>query len=660
MAVRFIEESTLTFRKSLLAGAVIAVAAPFGLARAAPTPVPASATTQAVTVAPRLRPVAPAAASQPVQFDVVLPLRNAAALDGLLAAQQDPASPSYHRWLTPAQFSARFGPSAATMAAAAAQLRMLGFQVTPRSRSLHATGTAATVDAAFNTTLTTATDTTGQPRLVSGGPLTWPTALSMLGAVVPAFGSSAFTAAPFMHRAGNGYMHRAGNGYGAPTSAAPPSGSLFFDDLRQAYDFPSYRLTVGGGPAASRLDGTGTTVAVLMSSDVLDSDVEALFAARNFAAAANTAAEPRVAMRVPVNGGNGFSADNDTAEEATLDVEQVLGAAPGTRLQLYVTPDLGDPSLISALAQIDEDDGADVVSMSFGQCERYYTAAYNNGQDQTVVLRTFSELFKQGNAQGITFVAASGDSGGLGCIGSSYFNGQPGSFTAGVSVPAADPNVTAVGGTNLSVAAANGGTGSAYANENAWSDPEVPYDPYGLGTTVSGGVWGAGGGVSSLYARPAYQDAAGIGDAGHRAVPDLGMQAGGCPDIATAPCNGGNSAVDGAGNTDRSALTIAFNGTWDAVIGTSAAAPQVAGIVALLVEGSGRQGNINPLLYAMARGGSAGGASPFRQDVPGFNGIATNGGSYNFTTGNGTLDVARFLGLGDAERAGAPGTPSNP
>ena len=76
--------------------------------------------------------------------------------------------------------------------------------------------------------------------------------------------------------------------------------------------------------------------------------------------------------------------------------------------------------------------------MSFGQCEAYYTAAYNNGQDQTATLNLFSELFKQGNAQGITFVAASGDAGGLACLSTSYFAGDAGHFVAGVATPAAD------------------------------------------------------------------------------------------------------------------------------------------------------------------------------------------------------------------------------
>ena len=167
---------------------------------------------------------------------------------------------------------------------------------------------------------------------------------------------------------------------------------------------------------------------------------------------------------------------------------------------LYDTPDLSDQSQVSALVAVDNDNTADVVSMSYGQCELYYTAAYNNGVDQTATLRLYTELYEQGNAQGITFVGASGDSGGLGCMSPSYFAGAGGGFVAGVSVPAADPNVTAVGGTNLVTAAAAGGADSSYMRENAFAELEPAFDPLGLGNPVAGGVFGAGGGVSTLYA----------------------------------------------------------------------------------------------------------------------------------------------------------------
>ena len=78
-------------------------------------------------------------------------------------------------------------------------------------------------------------------------------------------------------------------------------------------------------------------------------------------------------------------------------------------------------------------------------------------------------------------------------------------FVPGVSTPADDPDVTAVGGGNLLTSRTPAAWTPAYVSENGLGDPDVPYDIYGIGQNVSGGYWGAGGGVSSVFGRPAYQ-----------------------------------------------------------------------------------------------------------------------------------------------------------
>ena len=603
---------------------------------------------------------APASPSQQVEFDVILPLRNATALDTLLSQQQNPASPQYHQWLTPKQFANGFGPTPALMNTAAAALRYFNMQVTVQSRSLHVVATVAEVNAAFDAALKVAVGLTGRQRVVAGKPLVLPSSLSNLGVIISAFNASGFDASPLVRQRAAGYVRLSAAGYGLPANLTSPAGGYFYNDLKQAYGYPSYdtMVTVAGKP--QRLDGHGVTVAVLMASDVLDSDVSTLFDHQNFTANSGQAADPHVFARRPVNGGAPFSAGNPFSEEATVDVQQVLGGAPGSQLVLYDTPDLSDQSLISGYTAIVNDNTADVVSLSFGQCEQYYTAAYNNGVDQTVILGTYTELFKQGNAQGITFIAASGDAGGRACITPGYFSGQAGQFVPGVAEPAADPDVTAVGGTNLVTASTVASPGSTYGQENAWSDPEVAFDPYGMGANVTGGVWGAGGGVSSLYFKPDYQSLVSTGSSSFRTIPDVGMQMGGCPDVAAAPCNGGGTSIDGLGNTDRSYVNVVFNNTWDGGVGTSAAAPEMASAVALLVQTHGRQGNLNPYLYTLAHNQSAGGAAAFHQAIPGFNGVVANDGSYTFTTGNGTPMVAAMIGLPQASLAGAPKTATNP
>ena len=645
--------STLFITTALLATSSVG-------ARSEAAPAPKVAAAAAPAPAPKVVVVGTAQASQTVEFDVILPLRNTAALDTLLAQQQDPTSPYYHRWLTPAQFAISFGPTASMMNIAAAILRNFNMQVTVQSRSVHVVATVAQVNAAFNASLALAAAPFGPKRVVASGPLALPASLSALNVIITAFNASGFDASTSVRQRAAGYVRLSAAGYDAPANQSSPAGGYFYNDLKQAYGYPSYATTVAVGKAQQRLDGHGVTVAVLMGSDVLDSDVSTLFDHQNFTANSGQAADPHVFARRTVNGGAPFSVDNPSSEEATVDVQQVLGGAPGSQVVLYNTPDLSDQSLISGYTAIVNDNTADVVSLSFGQCEQYYTAAYNNGVDQTAILNTYTELFKQGNAQGITFIAASGDAGGQACISPSYFLGQPGQFITGVAEPAADPNVTAVGGTNLVTAQAAGGSGSAYQQENAWSDPEVAFDPFGLGSNVSGGVWGAGGGISSLYAKPSYQSLVNTGSSSSRTVPDVSMQMGGCPDIAQAPCNGGNTSGDGSGDTNRSYVNVVFNNTWDSVIGTSAAAPEMASAVALLVETQGRQGNLNPYLYTLAHNQAAGGVAAFHQSIPGFNGVVANNGAYTFTTGNGTPNVSAMIGLPQAPLAGVPGSATNP
>ena len=634
---------------ALLVTSAIATLAQAGAPPAAPNPPQSS---------PKLKVIGPASASQPVEFDVVLPLSDSASLDTLLAEQQDPTSPQFHHWLSPAEFGARFGASQQIVNAAASILRKFGLQVTPQSRSLHVAGTAGQVNTLFNVSLALAVNAVGQKQLVANGPLASPAALSAVGAMISAFQMNGFQALPLVRRSSSGYIHRSTGGYGQ--SGGSTATGYFYNDLKQAYGYPSYQATTTGQSKGQRLDGTGATVAVVMASDVLDSDVDALFNQMNFKAVSGQASNPKVAARRPVNGSTVFSATDTAAEEATIDVEQVLGGAPGAQLVLYDTPDLTDQSLISAYTAIVNDNVADVVSMSFGQCELYYTAPYNTGSDQTFVLKIFSELFKQGNAEGITFIAASGDAGGLGCMNPGYFSGGSGQFVPGVSVPAADPNVTSVGGTNLVTAAATGGSSSAYVRENAWSDPELAFDPFSVGTTVSGGVWGSGGGTSTIYARPSYQSLVSTGSSSFRTIPDVAMEMGGCPDIAQAPCNGASSGQDGSGDAERSSLDVVFNGQPDNVVGTSAAAPEMASAVALLVETQGRQGNLNPYIYTTARQQANGGPTTFHQSIPGFNGTDSGNGTYNLITGNGTPDVAALIGRTSTPRAGAPQTASNP
>ncbi|MGI8841979.1 MAG: S53 family peptidase [Caulobacteraceae bacterium] len=594
---------------------------------------------------PRNAQVAALAPSAPVDFEIFLPLRNETTLDSLLAAQQTPTSPSYRHWLTPAQFAAQFGPSAQSMANVRDAMTAAGLQVTAtHSRSLHVAGTAAQVGKAFQTTLNTVTQPGGAPHIVAATAMTAPAALRAEGVVIPAF-----TGIP------DRQPHSRKLGL-APNNRNGAFGAYNYDDMKQAYDYPSYQTILPGG---QRLDGTGVHVAVLMETDALDSDIAAMFNHENFTA--TTGLQPPTIEHFPVDGGAPFNPNSGGSFEASLDVQQVLGGAPGASVTLVSLPDLSDAHIIDGYVAIVDANRWDMVNSSFGGCELNYTKAYNNGVDYTGVLKVYDEVFKQGNAQGITFVASSGDSGGLSCPSVDYFSGSPNAhFVVAVQTPSDDPNVTAVGGGNLETTPpALPSLTSQYVSENTNGDKEIPYDIYGLGVNVSGGYWGAGGGRSVVFKQPAYQNAFGMSVPG-RAIPDVGMQVGGCPlGLAKTPCHPGDSAA-----------IVTLAGLRYGVIGTSVSSPEFVGALVLYSEMSGKRlGNINRFLWekGAVQDDFGGGGAPqvahfFHKNIPGFDGAYSHASTsgYDYLVGNGTPKVRTLFGMRGFAPAGDPQTISNP
>lgn len=125
--------------------------------------------------------------------------------------------------------------------------------------------------------------------------------------------------------------------------------------------------------------------------------------------------------------------NNPSSFEASLDVQQAGGMALGATIVLYNIPDLSDQSIFDAYQTIIETNAVDIANSSFGGPEGIFTADYDGGTDFTGILRMFDDLIRQGNAQGITFVASSGDNGGLGLPSLEYFNGpNPGVFLPGI------------------------------------------------------------------------------------------------------------------------------------------------------------------------------------------------------------------------------------
>jgi kumamolisin len=563
-----------------------------------------------------------AAATQTVTFNVYLPVRNHDQLEKLLQDQQDPKSASYHKWLTPAEFNARFAADSGTVKTVRQQLEAYGLIVaviTPHR--LQVTGPARSVEQALATTLENGRFSNGRDTVVATRPVVPLPALRDAGAMITGL---------------SGMIRMRSNAHRVflPTNRYSSIGPYWFDDLKQAYSYPSYKA----------LNGKGVTIGILMSGAFNPPDMDLYFSHEKLAT-------PHFS-RVDINGGAPYNPNGDSFE-THLDLQQSGGMAPKAKVIDYNIPDLSDDNVIAGLTKIITDNKADVVSMSFAAAEVFYTPAFNDGTDYTYLLKLEDQIFAQGNAQGITFVAGSGDSGALAAVPIACFNNVPncGNFLPSVNFPASSPHVTGVGGTNLitSNSGVAGDLNSEYVRESAFTDP-LAVDIF-YGTSAKGAVWGSGGGDSVYFARPLFQALTNTGNRKFRTVPDLSLHMGGCP---------GGAISCGA---DDSFDLEAIDGEFVGVIGTSASAPDFAGMTALAIQRFGtRMGNENYHIYTLAEAQARGvGPKVFHQGIPGDNGLFyTTKKGYNRVLGNGTLNGVNFLLAPQMPRAGTPQTPSNP
>ncbi len=568
---------------------------------------------------------APQGALRGVQVAVHLPLRNVKELDALIAASSDQKSPQFGHFLTPQQFAERYGPAKADVAAAESALRGMGFQTQSTAQNVFAAAPQATVERAFGVKIQPA-DGKRSTTSIDRAPRV-PAALAKVGATVAI---KSFVYQPHSLLAGP-----AGNPTQYPDNRYGPDGPYWFTDLKEAYGYPSFKS----------LNGSGRTIGIVMATDVQDSDITSYFHHEAF----DSFAPIPTIEHDKVNGGAPFGGvGNGASVEATLDAQQSQGSAPGAHVILYSLPDLSQDNILAGYDQVINENRADIVTSSFGLCELYYTAAYNGGQDFTFYMDAFHDAFRQGNAQGITFLASSGDHGSYECA--DVANTMK--IQQGVSNPANDPNVTAVGGTNLVTTAIPLPSASPapnppdaytsrYVRENAYDDQFNPaYSGY------PNDIWGSGGGVSVYFSKPVYQYFVNTRNAKQRTTPDIAMHMGGCPFGAITPCG-----------PDRSADIVRINNLNYGVIGTSASSPEFAGLLAVTEQSLGgvRLGNANVFIYGEA---ALLGTHVFRHP-PGNNGYPTHP-DYDYVVGNGTPKASDFLLRPYLPQTGDPMTPSNP
>jgi hypothetical protein len=290
------------------------------------------------------------------------------------------------------------------------------------------------------------------------------------------------------------------------------------DDLATIYDIsPLY---------SAGIDGSGQKLAIIGRTDITFDDIEAF--RKRFNLPAN---DPQLVLVGPNPGTNPGDLD-----EADLDIEW-SGVVARNASIIYVYA----RTINTAIQYAVDQNLASVISTSYGICE----------QDTGATLRAIAQ---QGNAQGITLVAASGDSGAADCDGS--FARPQATQGLAVDFPASLPEVTGVGGAQFNEGSDRYWSGANGAN----SIPALSYIPEtAWNESDAGGLASSGGGASILFPKPAWQSGPGVPNDNARDVPDV--------------------SVTAAGHDGYFGIS---NGSVGVYTGTSLAAPSFAGIVALL------------------------------------------------------------------------------
>lgn len=309
-----------------------------------------------------------------------------------------------------------------------------------------------------------------------------------------------------------------------------PGGAFTPTQIAALYNFPA------------AVTGKGETIGIIeLGGGYSTTDLKTYFAQLGITA-------PNV-VAVSVDGGKN-APGSDADAEVMLDIEVAGAVAPGSNIAVYFAPNT-DQGFIDAITDAIHDTvhKPSVVSISWGGPEDSWSQQSQSAMNATL---------QDGATLGVTVTSAAGDGGSSDGVGDGKLH---------VDFPASSPYALACGGTRLTAAA------NRITAETVWNE-------------IAKNEGATGGGVSAVFAKPEYQNAAGVPN-----QPETQFAGRGLPDVA--------------GNADpETGYTVLVDGQSQVIGGTSAVAPLWAGLVALINEHAGTAlGFVNPRLYSTGGAG---------------------------------------------------------
>jgi subtilase family serine protease len=515
-------------------------------------------------------------ATASVGFRIYLGWNNPSAAEALARAVSDPHSSSYRQYLTPAQFRQQFAPAQAQVGAVQSWLRSQGFAVNYTPTNNHyvsAEGTVAQAAAAFATTFGMY-KVNGKTVRSPSADVSVPSSLAnIVNGVIGLDDSAVFVE-----------THHVVDKNAPPSGGfrnAPPL-SAYWAEFVSPYAYPAGFTNLSVPPTApwsirghtpdqikgaygisSQYDGAGQTVAIIdaYASPTILEDVNQWSINRGLPTMNPSQLVQVVPPGVYRRPENPAQDPQGWYGEETLDVEAVHGMAPAAKI-VYVGAPNNYQDLDAAMNHVVDRHLAQIVTNSYGFSTELLPPGY---------VKPFEDTLVQAAAEGIGVYFSSGDNGDE----TSRFG------FATTDWPASSPWVTAVGGTSLGVDQAK-----TRVLETGWGTSNYNCDTTTLACTRTGWLYGAGGGVSRIFAKPGYQS--GLNLSG-RGVPDVAALG----DPQTGFLVGQTQSFPNGNYYDEYRIG-----------GTSLSSPIFAGLMALADQAAGHpHGFANPLFYDNANTG---------------------------------------------------------